>query len=365
VIDSLATPAGPLRLPAFLPDATRGTLRTVPTHLVAGVGIEALMANAWHLAERPGADAIRAVGGLHAFVGFPGPIATDSGGYQVWSLLRERPDRGAVARDGFTWRTESGEKRLLTPEKAIRAQVKMGADLVFCLDQCTHPDDPASVQEESVDRTVAWARVCRKEFDRATAHLDTKPLLYGVVQGGRSPELRKRCADELCAIGFDGYGFGGVPVETDGQRVVEEVALVSALLPKEAPKHALGLGRPDSLLAAWRAGYTTFDATAPTREARRGLLYLSRAPLDDPDAVLGADRLGAWFDATDAKSWRDPRPVDETCDCPLCTRYPRATLAHLFRVEDPAGAALASLHNLRFLTRLIATLRTRTAGHSA
>jgi queuine tRNA-ribosyltransferase len=357
VTASLATPAGPLALPAFLPDATRGTLRTVPTHLVAGVGVEALMANGWHLAERPGADAIRAVGGLHAFIGFPGPIATDSGGFQVWSLLRERPDRGSVGKEGFTWRSEAGDKRLLTPEKAIRGQLRMGADLVFCLDQCTHPDDPDSVQEESVARTIAWARTCRAAFDRATDRSDTKPLLYAVVQGGRSLDLRRRCVEELCAIGFDGYGFGGVPVETDGQRVVDEVAFVAEILPRDAPKHALGLGRPDSLLAAWRAGYVTFDSTAPTREARRGLLYLSRVPLDDPAAVRSADRLGAWFDATDARFWRDPRPVDDTCDCPLCRGYPRATLAHLFRVEDPAGSALASLHNLRFLTRLIAALR--------
>jgi queuine tRNA-ribosyltransferase len=163
--------------------------------------------------------------------------------------------------------------------------------------------------------------------------------------------------EELQAIGFDGYGFGGVPVESDGQRVVDEVKLVAELLPRDAPKHALGIGRPDSLVVAWKAGYATFDSTAPTREARRGLLYLSRVPLGDSAAVRGAERIGAWFDASDERAWRDPRPVDETCDCPLCARYTRATLAHLFRIEDPAGAALATLHNLRFVTRLVAALR--------
>jgi len=353
----LVTPSGPLALPAFLPDATRGTIRTVPTHLLAGVGVEALMANTWHLAERPGADAIRAAGGLRAFMGFEGPIATDSGGYQVWSLLRERPDRGAVNDDGFTWRTETGTKRVLTAERAIRMQLKMGSDVVFCLDQCTHPDDPPDVQETSVARTVAWARECRATFDRVTADRPARPLLYAVVQGGRSEALRRRCVDELCTIGFDGYGFGGVPVETDGQRVVDEVQLVAELLPRGVPKHALGLGRPDSLLVAWRAGYATFDSTAPTREARRGLLYLSRVPLDDAEAVVHAERIGAWFDASDERAWRDPRPVDETCDCPLCARYARATLSHLLRIEDPAGSALATLHNLRFVTRLVAALR--------
>ncbi|MEZ4238160.1 MAG: tRNA guanosine(34) transglycosylase Tgt [Myxococcota bacterium] len=351
---TLETAHGPIRLPAFLPDATRGTIRTVPTHLLASAGVEVLMTNAFHLAERPGTDAVRSAGGVHAFMGWSGPIATDSGGFQVWSLLRDRPDHGAVTDDGFAWRGEDKQRRVLTPEKALQHQLRLGADVVFCLDQCTHPDDPPEVQRASVDRTLAWARRTKAALEQRPA--GKRPRLYGVVQGGRDPDLRRRCAEGLIEIGFDGYGFGGWPIDDDGA-LVDAVGLVAELLPPDVPRHALGIGRPDTLLAAWRAGYDTFDATAPTREARRGLLYVPRVDLADPAAVAGAEKLSAWYDATNARNWRDARPVDETCDCPLCRGYSRALLAHLMRAEEPAGQALASLHNLRFVTRVVEALR--------
>lgn len=348
----LDTAHGPVRLPAFLPDATRGSIRSVPTHLLGQAGVQVVMANAFHLAERPGTDAVRAVGGLHAFVGFEGPIATDSGGFQVWSLLRERADQGEVTDEGFSWRGEDRKRRLLTPERALQHQLRLGADLVFCLDQCTHPDDPPEVQRTSVERTLAWAHRTRRALD---ARKGPRPLLYAVIQGGRDHDLRRRCVDGLVELGFDGYGFGGWPID-DGGGLVDEVALVAELLPDDKPRHALGIGRPDTLVAAWRAGYDTFDSTAPTREARRGLLYVPKVSLDDPAAVLSADRVFGWHEAGNQRYWRDKRPVDETCDCPTCTGYTRALLAHLFRVEDPAGAVLATLHNLRFVTRLVETL---------
>lgn len=339
-----------------MPDATRGTVRCVPGHLLGAAGIEVVMANAFHLAERPGADAVRAAGGLHGFMGWSGPIATDSGGFQAWSLLRERPDHGAVTDEGFHWRAD-GERRVLTPDKALQNQLRLGADVVFCLDQCTHPDDPPETQRDSVERTIAWARRTRARMEELrSGRKGALPLVYGVVQGGRDRDLRRRCAETLVELGFDGYGFGGWPIDDDG-RLVDEVAFVAELLPADAPKHALGIGRPDTLVAAWRAGYDTFDSTAPTREARRGLLYVPKVDLGDPGAVVRADKIASWYDATDRKHWRDRRPVDESCDCPLCTQYPRAHLAHLFGVEDPAAHTLATLHNLRFVTRLVDTLR--------
>ena len=350
---TIETHHGSIALPAFLPDATRGVVRSVPTHLIETpqVGVEVVMANAFHLAERPGTDAVRAVGGLHAFVGFDGPIATDSGGFQVWSLLRDRPDHGEVTDEGFAWRDADRRKRVLTPEKALQHQLRLGADLVFCLDQCTHPDDPPQVQRASVDRTLAWAKRTRTALDQRPGK---KPLLYAVIQGGRDRDLRKRCAEGLAEIGFDGYGFGGWPVDSSGG-LVEEVGYVAEIAP-HGPLHALGIGRPDSLVAAHRAGYDTFDGTAPTREARRGLLYVPRVPLDAP-LPEGPERVFGWHEATNKRYWRDKRPIDETCDCATCKRYSRALLHHLFRVEDPAAWVLATIHNLRFMTRLIAALR--------
>lgn len=354
MLTELETRHGPLALPAFVPDATRGTIRSVPTHLLRGVGVEVLMCNALHLSERPGAEAVQALGGVHQFAGWDGPVMTDSGGFQVWSLARDRGGEGRVTNRGFTLPGPGGRgKRLLTPAKAVEHQLKLGTDIAFCLDQCTHPDDAENVQEASVRRTLRWAQECRDTLDRRPP--DARPRLFAVVQGGTSEVLRRRCVEGLLEIGFDGYGFGGVPV--DGQGLVEQVALVAELLPDDVPLHALGVGRPNTVLAAWRAGWRTFDSVAPTREARRGLLYEPTVELDDPDAVRRADKVSTYVDATDDRAWRDPRPIDASCTCPLCSRYSRGYLAHLFRLEDAAAATLATLHNLAFLNRLVAALR--------
>lgn len=355
---ALDTPHGSVPLPAFVPDATRGTIRSVPTHLLEEVGVDVLMCNALHLSERPGADAVRALGGLHRFTGWSGPIMTDSGGFQVWSLARDRGGEGTVTDRGFVVPGAGPRgKRLLTPQKAIGHQIKLGTDVAFCLDQCTHPGDPPEVQEASVRRTLKWARACRDAVDQRPE--GKRPLLFAVVQGGASPALRRRCVEGLLEIGFDGYGFGGVPVDDGG--LVDQVALVAELLPHDVPLHALGVGRPNTVLAAWRAGWRTFDSVAPTREARRGLLYIPVVDIDEPTAVGGAEKVSQYLDATHDRAWRDERPVDETCPCPLCRRYSRGYLAHLFRLEDGAAATLATLHNLAFLNRLMHTLRTAEA----
>jgi len=349
----LDTRHGRVRLPAFLPDATRGTIRNVPSHWLQEAGVEILMTNAYHLAEKPGAEAIASMGRLHRFMGFDGPIATDSGGFQLWSLARER--RGKVNDKGFVAQASKGNKRVYTPERAMQAQLKLGADIAFCLDECTHPKDPAEVQQRSVERTIRWARQCKEVVERRPP--EQRPVLYGVVQGGQDEDLRRRCVDAMVELGFDGYGFGGVPFDQGGQHLVDEVYLVAELLPDDRPRHALGVGRPDSVLAAWRAGWHTFDSVAPTREARRGLLYVPLIDLDDPHEVYHHDHIFEYLDASTPKAWRDRQPVDETCPCSLCRRYSRGYLAHLFRVEDPVAGTLATLHNLTFLQRLVVTLR--------
>ncbi|MBX2801194.1 MAG: queuine tRNA-ribosyltransferase family protein [Myxococcales bacterium] len=354
---TITTSHGVVQLPAFLPDATRGTIRSVPTHLLADAGVDVLMCNALHLGERPGAETVRALGGLHRFVGWDGPIATDSGGFQVWSLARDRGGEGTVTERGFVLPAAAGRKRqIFTPDKAMANQLKLGGDIVFCLDQCTHPGDPLEVQEASVRRTLKWARRCREIVDQRPP--ERRPLLFAVVQGGAERHLRERCVEGLLEIGFDGFGFGGVPIDPDAESgLVDQVHLVAELLPDDVPLHALGVGRPNTVLAAWRAGWRTFDSVAPTREARRGLLYAPTVDVDAPEVVASAVTVSRYLDATSERHWRDDRPVDETCRCPLCRRYGRGYLAHLFRVEDPAAAVLATLHNLAFLARLMRTLR--------
>jgi queuine tRNA-ribosyltransferase len=348
----LLTGHGELRLPAFLPDGTRGVVKAVGPQDLPAAGIRGLMVNSLHLAHSPGIRAIQAMGGLHRFMGWDGPIATDSGGFQVYSFLTGKTPLATISDRGFAYRLPPLQrKRLLTPEGAVENQLRLGADIVFCLDYCTHPAGSASVQAESVELTLAWAARGKRAF---LAHLEAHPpsgpppLLFGVVQGGNSEELRRRCAEGLLAIGFDGFGFGGWPANEEG-RLLESVGLVSSLLPRESPKHALGIGRPESVVAAWEQGYRIFDCTLPTRTARRGLVYTL-----EPGARPSADgRFYSLLDLRNPRWTRDGRPIDPACDCPCCTRFSRAYLCHLFQLEEALGLRLASLHNLRFFSSLV------------
>jgi queuine tRNA-ribosyltransferase len=352
---ALPTSHGPLPLPAFLPDGTRGVVRTVAPEDLRLVGIRGVMANSLHLAHQPGTRSIQQLGGLHSFMGWEGPIATDSGGFQVYSFLAGRTPMASVSDRGFAYRLPpQRRKRLLTPETAIENQLRLGSDIVFCLDYCTHPVASSDVQAESVKLTLAWAARSKLAF---TAQLERRasggprPLLFAVVQGGESEELRRRCAEGLLEIGFDGFGFGGWPAGEEG-RIVDGVAVVARLLPPGAPKHALGIGRPESIVAAWAEGYRLFDCTLPTRNARRGLAY-QRKPGVPPSTD---ERFYSVIDLHHERWTRDARPLDEACDCPCCTRFPRAYLAHLFRLEEALGLRLATLHNLRFFSALLEEL---------
>jgi queuine tRNA-ribosyltransferase len=349
---ALHTPHGRLDLPAFLPDGTRGVVRTVAAQDLPAAGIRALMVNSLHLAHSPGVRSVEQLGGLHSFMGWDGPIATDSGGFQVYSFLAGRTPMASVSDRGFSYRLQGKQgKRLLTPESAVENQLRLGADIVFCLDYCTHPSAAAAVQLRSVELTLGWAKRCKEAF---IARLErrpregARPLLFAVVQGGGDVELRKRCSDGLLELGFDGYGFGGWPADEEG-RIVESVGLVAGLLPPGTPLHALGIGRPESIVAAWEVGYRLFDCTLPTRNARRGAVYRRRPGL----APSASARFYDVLSLPDPRWTRDARPIDEQCDCPSCARFSRAYLCHLFRLEEPLGPRLATLHNLRFFSALL------------
>ena len=276
----LETSRGALRLPAFLPDGTRAVVRGLDAADLKACGIEAMMVNALHLSTNPGTSTVAALGGVHKFMGWDGITASDSGGFQAWSLAHANAKLGSVTDKGFVYRHEKkGPKHLLTPEKCIRHQLELGTDILFCLDQCTHPDDSQDVQETSVARTIAWAKRCRDEYIARVgaapgSDVADRPLLFAVVQGGNSRDLRTRCADQLADMGFDGFGFGGWPI-ADGGGLTDMVARVVELLPQHAPKHALGIGKPDNIVAAWQAGYRLFDCAIPTRDARRRRLYVT------------------------------------------------------------------------------------------
>ncbi len=347
------TRRGEVRAPVFVPDATRGVLRGVPTSLYAAQGIEATLVSTAHLASQPGASTVASLGGVHRFMGWDRPVISDSGGFQVFSLLGSNRSLAKVSDAGLQYRFSPKQKyRQLTPRSCVETQLRLGADIIYTLDYCTHPTAPDAEQERSIELTLRWAAECRKTFDRLVVDIpaERRPLLFAVVQGGSSAERRKHCAEALTEIGFDGYGFGGYPIK-DG-RLVDEVALVADLTPPGSVLHGLGIGTPENVVSAWRAGYDIFDCTLPTRNARRGVLYtqLDASALDAPRFYRYA-RMG------DERWVRNSGPVDPSCDCELCTTVPAGHLAHLHRIEDPLAGVLGSLHNLRFYVRLMNTLR--------
>jgi queuine tRNA-ribosyltransferase len=355
----LNTRHGPLPLPVFLPDATRAVVRAVDSADLDTLGIDGLVMSAFHLMQHPGSTTVKALGGLHTMSGWSKPIITDSGGFQAWSLIRENPKNGTLTDKGIVFRPQGDkDKILLTPEKAIQLQLGYGADIVIALDDCTHADDPAETQHESVRRTIAWAKRCEAEFRNNRSE---DALFFGVVQGGADLALRKQCAEALLETGgFNGFGFGGYPLDGDGRLLSDVLAYVRELIPAEYPIHALGIGHPQSVVECFSMGYDLFDCALPTRDARRGRLLVWNEPPTDAMFSTG------WFSYLyigDDKFIKDPRPVCEYTDSPA-QRYSRGYLHHLFKLEDSAYYRLATLHNLRFMVLLQRRLRVMGRAHA-
>jgi len=356
----LETAHGALPLPAFLPDATRAAVRCVESEAVARAGVRALMVNGYHVQSRPGARVVQRLGGLHRFMGWDGPIATDSGGFQALSLVRSDPRRGAVRPKGVLLRDpETGRRTWLTPENTVRAQLDLGSDVVIALDDCTSPDQPHAEQQLAVERTERWFRAARRAFELAVdvrAPHAARPLLVGVVQGGSDLDLRKRCTESILETGADAVGFGGWPVDAEGKLLVEAFDVLLERVPRALPVFALGVGKPEHLvvLCARRPGFV-FDCTLPTRDARSHRLYVFEpgwpaAPLPCDDSFYG------YVYILDERHARAEAPLEVGCDCACCVQYTRAYLHHLFKVKDPQAERLATIHNLRFYSRLVERL---------
>jgi queuine tRNA-ribosyltransferase len=344
-----------LQLPAFLPDATLGYVRAVDSQDLSNVKIEAVVMNTFHLMQKPGSSTVQAFGGLHKFSGWQGIIITDSGGFQAYSLIRESERFGNLSDRGITFYPEGKNRKfILSPEKSIQLQISYDSNVVICLDDCTHVDESRAEQELSVTRTLSWAKRCKDEYLRQMEQKqlseNERPLIFGVIQGGGYPDLRQKCAEGLLEIGFDGFGYGGWPLDAEGNLLDEMVQLTRELVPVDYPMHALGIGHPINLLKTYRLGYDIFDCALPTRDARHGRLMRFESP---PDSSLPSD--GSWLAYVyiqDKKHIKDQRPISEYCDCPVCERYSIGYLHHLFKTGDWLYYRLATLHNLRFMTQL-------------
>ncbi len=356
----IVTPHGAVDLPAFFPDATYGAIRATGFEDVENAGLQGTVMNTYHLYNRPGPKRVKALGGLHRFTGFPRVILTDSGGFQLYSLIRENPNYGEIRDNEIVFRPDMGsEKLIFTPEKCIQAQLQYGSDIVMALDLCTHPEDPPEAQRRSVELTVKWARRCRDEFDKLTAgRKGPKPLLFGIVQGGSDRALRLECGARLKEIGFDGFGFGGWPLDGNGKLMPSILQDAADAMDDALPKYAMGLGRPEEIVQCVDMGYTLFDCVIPTREARHQRLYAFKKGMDTAEGVRAADgKFYSFLYMLDDRHARDAGPADENCDCVLCRRYSRAYLHHLFKTDDPQAFRLATAHNLRFYGRLMELIR--------
>jgi queuine tRNA-ribosyltransferase len=324
----LSTAHGDVQTPAFMPVGTKATVKTLHPDEVRALGAHILLGNTYHLYFRPGDDLIAELGGLHRFMSWDGPILTDSGGFQVFSL---RDTLLAVDDDGVTFRNVyDGSATRFTPELAARVQANLGSDIAMCLDQVPAVGVPPRELADAVRRTTEWARRQRD------AGRPAGQLVFGINQGGTDPELRRRSAEEIAELGFDGNAIGGLAIGEDRTTMFETTDWVTALLPADRPRYFMGIGDAEGILEVIEAGVDMFDCVLPTRTARTG------------SATTWDGRLNL----RNARYARDPRPLDETCDCPACARFSRAYIRHLVNQNELLGLRLLSLHNLRFLLEL-------------
>jgi queuine tRNA-ribosyltransferase len=329
----LRTAHGDVPTPAFMPVGTKATVKTVDPDELRALGTTILLGNTYHLHFRPTEDLIAELGGLHPFMGWDGPILTDSGGFQVFSL---RDTIAAVDDEGVTFNSVyDGSLERFTPETVAAIQAKLGSDIAMCLDICPPADVPRAELAEAVRRTTLWAS------RQLAAPRAEGQLLFGIAQGAADPELRRRSIAEIAELGFDGHALGGLAIGEERGLMFETTAWAAVELPADRPRYFMGIGDPEGVLEVIERGVDMFDCVLPTRTARTG------------SALTWEGRLNL----RNARFAHDPKPLDESCPCPACSRFSRAYLRHLINQEELLGLRLLSLHNLRFLIDLTANAR--------
>ena len=347
---SIAMRRGEVRTPAFMPVGTAATVKAVKPEAVRAAGADIILGNTYHLMLRPGAERVARLGGLHAFMQWPRPILTDSGGYQVMSLS----ELTKVSEEGVAFKSHlDGTRHLLSPERSIEVQRLLGSDIVMQFDQLVPTTAEPAAQAEAMDRSVRWALRSRQEFDRGGEHAEGAAL-FGIQQGALDEALRKRSAEALIDIGFDGYAVGGLAVGEGQEAMLACLDFAPAQLPADRPRYLMGVGKPDDIVEAVRRGIDMFDCVLPTRSGRTGQAFTADGPINLRNARFAEDQ----------------DPLDPACGCPTCSSYSRAYVHHLVRSGEILGAVLMTEHNLWFYQRLMQGLRDaigegRFAAHAA
>jgi queuine tRNA-ribosyltransferase len=341
--------------PIFLPDATKGFIKCVSTEDIKKAQIEGLVVNAYHLFNEGIIKEVHKKGGIHKYMDFRGLIISDSGGFQVMSLIRDNKDLGYIDDDKAVF-TVNGKRVELTPELCIKIQIIIGADIVMCLDDCTQPDLPYEEQKKSVERTIKWAERCKKEFERLTNGFENKPLIFGIIQGGKNLELRKKCADELKKIGFDGYAFGGWPAEKN-EFLSELLEYTARLMPDDKIKYAMGVGKPENVAECFFMGYDLFDCVIPTREARNERMYVFKKGWFGMKKPSGKSNFYKKVRIRNKEHANKKKPLSEYCEMECCKKFSAAEIREMFKDKNPEAKRVATIHNLRFYSKLTEMLK--------
>jgi queuine tRNA-ribosyltransferase len=328
----IMTSHGEVQTPVFMPVGTQGTVKALLPETLSELGVEMILGNTYHLYLRPGHQLIRDLGGLHHFMHWDKPILTDSGGFQVYSLgaLRKISEAGVLFQSHI-----DGSRHFISPEIAVSIQEALGSDIVMCLDECTPYPVTLREAEKSLDLTLQWAVRSKK------AAKNSEQALFGIVQGGMYPDLRKKSVEKLVEINFDGYALGGLSVGEPKEIMMNTVVNINPLLPFDKPRYLMGVGLPEDIVACVDHGVDLFDCVIPTRSARNGLLFTNHEKV-----VI-----------KHARYRDDPLPVDRLCDCYTCRNYSRAYLRHLFMAKEILAMVLNTIHNVRFYMRLMERIR--------
>ncbi len=327
----IRTPHGEIPTPVFAPVGTQATVKALTPREMEELGVTLILANTYHIYLRPGPELIAELGGLHRFMAWPHPIMTDSGGFQIYSLesFRQFTEEGVLFRSHL-----DGSMHLLTPEKAIEIQELLGADFITCLDECPPPLEKEYVRE-ATERTHRWAERCLR------AHRRRDQALFGIIQGGIFPDLRRESARFIASLDFDGFSIGGLSVGEPKEKTWEMVEVVVPLLPRDKPRHLLGVGAPEDFFEGIARGIDIFDCVLPTRMGRTGTLFTREGKINIRNAAYA----------------RDPNPVDPSCSCYTCRNFSRAYLRHLFKAEEILAPILATIHNVHFMVNLVRGIR--------
>ena len=343
----LSTAHGDIATPVFMPVGTQATVKTLSSEELVLSGISVILANTYHLYLRPGEEIIKRAGGLHKLCGWSGPILTDSGGFQVFSLatLMKITEKGAEFSSHF-----DGSKHFLSPEDVIRLQVSFGSDIIMPLDECVEYPASKDRARGALDITTKWAIRSKKAYELSTLHAPrptpyalrpTRQLLFGIIQGATYLDLRREAAERLMDIGFDGYAIGGVSVGEPGDIIREIAEYTAGYIPEDKPRYLMGVGMPEDIFSAVSAGIDMFDCVVPTRNGRSGTAFMTAGKLPLRNTGFSSD-----FE-----------PIDRECDCYACRNHSRAYIRHLFNTDEILGLRLVSLHNIRFYAKLMENIR--------